>query len=71
MALFVLRWKEPDLSRPYRVGGYPVTPALFCVSSAFLLYASLAYAAEQRASEAWWAIGLMAAGVLASLAARE
>ncbi len=26
-AVFVLRWKRPDLERPYRTWGYPVTPA--------------------------------------------
>ena len=71
LSLFVLRAKEPDLPRPYRVAGYPLVPALFCLSSALLLYASLAYALQQRAAEAWWAIGLMAAGALASLLARR
>lgn len=27
--VFWLRWKEPDLPRPYRTWGYPVTPLLF------------------------------------------
>lgn len=27
-ALFMLRWKEPDLARPFRAIGYPVLPAL-------------------------------------------
>ena len=71
VSLFVLRAKEPDQPRPYRVAGYPLTPALFCASSLLLLYASLAYALDRRAAEAWWAIGLTAAGVLASLAARD
>ena len=28
-AVFVLRWREPDRERPYRVWGYPVVPGLF------------------------------------------
>ncbi|MGH9782660.1 MAG: amino acid permease, partial [Terriglobia bacterium] len=28
-ALFSLRWREPDLERPYRAWGYPWAPALF------------------------------------------
>ncbi len=28
-ALFVLRRREPDLERPYRVWGYPVVPGLY------------------------------------------
>jgi len=43
VALFVLRRKEPDAPRPFRVPGYPVVPALFVAMCAYLLYASLAY----------------------------
>jgi APA family basic amino acid/polyamine antiporter len=32
-AVFVLRRKQPDLPRPYRVWGYPVVPLLFLVAS--------------------------------------
>ena len=33
-SLFVLRWREPDLPRPYRTWGYPLTPLiLFLISS--------------------------------------
>ncbi len=38
-ALYRLRVKRPDLSRPYRCWGYPVTPALYLVvCGAFLVY---------------------------------
>ena len=37
LALFVLRRKRPDAERPYRVWGYPVTPALFLAVTLFLL----------------------------------
>ncbi len=30
-ALFVLRWKRPELKRPYRVPGYPILPAVYVV----------------------------------------
>ncbi|HEY7673828.1 MAG TPA: amino acid permease [Burkholderiales bacterium] len=43
VALFVLRAREPDAPRPFRVPGYPVVPALFVAVCAYLLYASLAY----------------------------
>jgi APA family basic amino acid/polyamine antiporter len=36
--VFVFRWREPNLERPYRVLGYPVVPALFVLASAALLY---------------------------------
>jgi len=31
-AVFVLRWKRPELSRPYRTWGYPLTPALYLLA---------------------------------------
>jgi amino acid transporter len=43
VALFVLRRREPDRARPFRVPFYPLTPVLFCVTCAYLLYSSLAY----------------------------
>ncbi|MEJ8800764.1 APC family permease [Pontibacter sp. H249] len=43
IALFVLRRKEPDLERPFRVPLYPVLPLVFCLTSAYLLYSSLMY----------------------------
>jgi len=42
-ALFVLRRKEPGRSRPFRVPFYPITPLIFCLTSAYLLYSSLVY----------------------------
>ncbi len=43
VALFVLRRREPDIDRPFRVPLYPALPTLFCLSSAYLLFSSLAY----------------------------
>jgi APA family basic amino acid/polyamine antiporter len=31
-AVFVLRWKMPDLPRPYRTWGYPLTPAIYLLA---------------------------------------
>ena len=41
-AVFVLRKTRPDLPRPYKTWGYPVTPALYIVAS-FLLLGSMLY----------------------------
>jgi amino acid transporter len=43
VALFVLRRRDRDVERPFRVPLYPLTPALFCLSSAYLLYGSIAH----------------------------
>lgn len=36
--VFVFRKRDPDTTRPYRVWGYPVVPALFVLASTVLLY---------------------------------
>jgi amino acid transporter len=36
--VFVLRWRDPQAVRPYRVLGYPFVPALFVTVAAVLLY---------------------------------
>jgi len=45
LSLFVLRRKNPSAELPFRVPLYPVTPALFCLTCAYMLYSSLSYAA--------------------------
>jgi APA family basic amino acid/polyamine antiporter len=37
-SVFILRYRDPQASRPYRVLGYPFVPAIFIVASAALLY---------------------------------
>jgi basic amino acid/polyamine antiporter, APA family len=39
--VFVLRWREPSLPRPYRVLGHPVTPALAIAISGWMVIHSL------------------------------
>jgi APA family basic amino acid/polyamine antiporter len=60
VALFVLRAKEPDAPRPFRVPGYPVVPALFVAMCAYLLYASLAY----HRTHAFVGLAVLAVGAL-------
>src|SRR5690242_8302995 len=43
VALFVLRAREPNAPRPFRVPGYPVLPAIFVLGCAFLFYRSLSF----------------------------
>lgn len=43
IALFVLRQREPQVARPFVVPFYPVTPILFCLACAYLLYAAITY----------------------------
>lgn len=37
IAVFILRKREPDLERPYRVPGYPVIPAIAILGGIFIL----------------------------------
>jgi APA family basic amino acid/polyamine antiporter len=41
--LFVLRWKRPDMERPYRAIGYPFLPALYLIMAVFLEIQLLRY----------------------------
>ena len=38
-AVYVLRVSQPDLARPYRVPGYPLTPAIYLIATAALVVA--------------------------------
>jgi APA family basic amino acid/polyamine antiporter len=58
IAVFVLRRKEPDTPRPFRVPGYPVVPAIFVLMCAYLLYSSLAY----HRTHALWGLVVLAVG---------
>ena len=42
-ALFLLRWKRPNMERPYRAWGYPVLPILYFVMAGFLEIQLLRY----------------------------
>jgi basic amino acid/polyamine antiporter, APA family len=36
--VFIFRWRNPEVTRPYRVLGYPFVPAIFTAVAAVLLY---------------------------------
>ena len=44
VALLVLRRREPDAPRPFRVPLFPLTPLCFCASCLYMLHASVSYA---------------------------
>ena len=41
--LFLLRWKKPNMERPYKAIGYPVLPALYLVMAVFIEVELLRY----------------------------
>jgi len=67
IALFVLRRREPERPRPYRVPLYPLLPAVFCIACAGMLWSSLSYVSAQSLgglNAAWIGVAVLAAGVL-------
>lgn len=68
IALFVLRYKYPNMPRPFKVPLYPVLPLVFVCTCAYLFYSSLSYARSQNAVQV--ALYVMAAGFLAWIIAR-
>jgi len=67
IALFILRSKGSKIIPGYKVSLYPWIPILFCLSTFFMLYASLSYAYGQRHPEAYWIIAVMLIGILVSI----
>ncbi|NMC21967.1 MAG: APC family permease, partial [Thermogutta sp.] len=70
-SLFVLRIREPDRDRPYRVHLFPLVPLIFCASCAFMIYSSVSYAVEHRTYEAVLAIAVLVIGLAVSLFLRS
>ena len=50
LGVFVLRWRRPDLPRPYRTWGYPMTPLIFLGISGWMLWHLLEDPSTREAS---------------------
>ena len=65
-AVYVLRFKQPNLPRPYKTWGYPITPALLLVAYAGA-FGSLTYEESMKTggiSKTAGVLGLIAAGAV-------
>lgn len=72
-SLMVLRMREPDLERPFRVPLYPLTPLVFCSVCAFMLWSSLSYVHGQELggfNAAWIGVAVLALGGVVLLVLR-
>lgn len=58
--VYVLRWRRPDMERPYKTWGYPVTPALFLLVNTFIM----GYVVVERPFESLVGLGIMVIGIL-------
>ena len=66
LGLLVLRWREPDLERPYRVSLFPIPPLIYLGLTGW----TLVFVLVEKPMEALAGLGLMAAGFGVYLALR-
>ena len=70
LSLFVLRRKEPDVPRPFRVPLYPVLPVIFCGVCAAMLWSSLSFVYSQDFggfNAAWIGVAVLVLGAVLML----
>ncbi len=67
ISLFILRHREPETPRPFRVPFYPVVPAIFVLMCGYLLYSSLTY----HGGHALVGLGVLAVGAVLMLFAKK
>lgn len=60
LGVIVLRIREPDLPRPYRTWGYPVTPILFLIVSAMMIF----YVVQSKPKESLAGLATILAGLV-------
>ncbi|MEF8865698.1 MAG: amino acid permease [Salinibacter sp.] len=56
--VFVLRWRRPEIDRPYKTWGYPGTPLLFLAANAWILV----YVVLDRPTESLIGLSIVAIG---------
>jgi basic amino acid/polyamine antiporter, APA family len=59
IGMFLLRWKRPDIPRPYRCTGYPWLPAIYVLIGAAWTLNTI----FTRPAEAFWGTAIVLAGV--------
>jgi APA family basic amino acid/polyamine antiporter len=67
LAVIVLRVREPQAPRPFRVPLYPLTPLLFVAVCAYMLWSSLSYVSSQSLgglNAAWVGVAVLCAGAV-------
>ena len=60
LGVFVLRWKQPKLPRPYKTWLYPLPPIIFLGLTGW----TLIYTVVQRPVEALMCLGVIVSGAL-------
>ncbi|MDH3338997.1 MAG: amino acid permease [Gammaproteobacteria bacterium] len=60
LGVFVLRWRQPELPRPYRTFGYPLTPLLYLALTGW----TLAFVLVNKPVEGLFGLGVIASGLV-------
>lgn len=60
LGVFVLRYREPDLERPYKTWAYPLTPIIYMLIVGF----SLIYIIKAEPEQAWFGLGVIVTGIV-------
>jgi APA family basic amino acid/polyamine antiporter len=58
-SVIVLRWKRPDLKRPYRLWGYPIVPVVFILAHLWIVWGSLSH----KPLETVWGLVIVGLGI--------
>ncbi|MGI9219702.1 MAG: APC family permease, partial [Woeseiaceae bacterium] len=61
LGVYVLRYRQPELPRPYRTFGYPFTPLIYLSLTAW----TLTYVVIDKTQESMWGLAVIAAGLVA------
>ena len=60
LGVFILRFREPDLPRPYKTWGYPITPLVFLAITSF----TLIYTVQKNPGEGLFGLAVIVAGAV-------
>ena len=74
LSLFVLRAREPNVERPFRVPLYPLLPLVFVAACGYMLWSSLSYVYSQALggfNAAWIGVAVLAIGGVLLLLVRR
>jgi amino acid transporter len=63
IALIVLRRKDPDTPRPFRVPGYPLVPIIFCTWCAYIVVGTIVMDIREGKTESLIGVGILLLGL--------
>ncbi|MCW3125584.1 MAG: amino acid permease family protein [Bacteroidetes bacterium] len=66
LGVFVLRYQKPNLERPYRTWGYPVTPAIFLILNCWFIW----FVLKGKPAAALVGFGVLAVGLVVYFVAK-